>query len=304
VAKMTLRHLKIFTNICDHGSTTKAAQELNLAQPAVSLALTELESYYGLKLFDRISNRLYITESGKQFLQHAAHIVSLFDMMEKGTRDWDTIGIMRLGVGVAIGNYLLPNYVQAFKSKYPDMKLNVTIDHTKNIEQGVLKNDLDFGLVGGVVSSEYIITRPFMEDVLVFICPPNHSWATMEEISVHSLVNEDFVLREKGSVVRKLFDKALQTHGIEVRPAWQSISTHAIIHAVSSGMGVSVLPYQLVCEHLQRGELKTFNVKDISLSRNFSVIYHKDKYLSDAAKYFIGSLFPEGANTDFLHERK
>ena len=297
---MTLRHLKIFTNICNHGSTTKAAQELNLAQPAVSLALTELESYYGLKLFDRISNRLYITESGKQFLQHSEHIVSLFDMMEKGTRNWDTIGIMRFGTSVAIGNGILPNYVQAFKSKYPDMKLNITIDHTKKIEQGVLKNDLDFGLVGGMVNSEYIITRPFMEDILTFICPPDHPWASMEEICVNSLISEDFVLREKGSVVRKLLDTTLQAHGIEIKPTLQSISTHAIIRGVSSGMGVSMLPHQLVEEHIQRGEIATFKVKGISLTRNFSVIYHKDKYLSDAAKYFISSLFPPGENADFF----
>lgn len=116
---MTLRHLKIFVTVCETNSVTKAGEKLYIAQPSISLAISELESYYGIKLFDRIGKRLQITEAGKNFLQYAAHIVGLFEEMESKVRNFDTIGVLRVGASIAIGNFLLPKYVVEFKKKPP-----------------------------------------------------------------------------------------------------------------------------------------------------------------------------------------
>lgn len=288
---MTLRHIKIFVAVCECGSVTAAADKLFIAQPAASLAISELEDYYGVKLFDRISKRLHITETGKQFLQYATHIVSLFDVMEKEIKNWDNIGILRVGTSITIGNYLLPNYVGEFQRRFPDIQIKAIIDNTESIVERVLKNEVDFGLIEGNPNSSFLISENFMDDKLVAICAKNHKWADKDTISINQLKDEKFILREKGSAGREIFESILRIHGISAEPIWESVSSQAIIRAVSKGIGVSVLPYLLVKESLERGEIKSVAIKDISLERKFSVIYHKNKFLTESANEFIKMCF-------------
>src|SRR5690554_7400796 len=112
---MTLRHLKIFVAVCETGGATAAGEKLYIAQPSISLAISELEDYYGIKLFDRIAKRLHVTEAGKHFLQYARHIVALFEDMEKEVKNFDAIGLIRVGTSITIGNYLLSDYIKQFK---------------------------------------------------------------------------------------------------------------------------------------------------------------------------------------------
>ena len=105
---MTIRHLRIFVAVCEEGSVTKAANKLYLAQPSVSLAISELEKFYGVKLFDRISRRLYLTDKGKQFLNYTKHIIDLFDELENGMKNWGSSGALRIGSSITIGNYFFP----------------------------------------------------------------------------------------------------------------------------------------------------------------------------------------------------
>ena len=111
---MTLRHMKIYVAVFHHSNITKAAEELHLAQPSVSLAIKELEEYYGIRLFERMGRRILPTEGGKEFYGYALHIVSLFDEMEKKVRNWDTIGNLRVGASVTIGTQLLPEFRRLF----------------------------------------------------------------------------------------------------------------------------------------------------------------------------------------------
>lgn len=111
---MTLRHMKIFVSVYQNNGITRASEELHLAQPSVSLAIRELEDYYGIRLFDRISRRLYVTEQGKMFYDYALHIVSLFDEMELGIRNWEHMGTLRIGSSITIGNFLLPGLIKKF----------------------------------------------------------------------------------------------------------------------------------------------------------------------------------------------
>lgn len=284
---MTLRHLQIFVSICEKGSATAAAQALFVTQPAVSLALAELELYYGQKLFDRISKRLHITEAGKAFLEYAKHIVSLFERMETGVRNWDAIGVMRIGASVTIGNCLLPAYISSFRKIQPQMQVRVRIDNTEAVEQFVLKNEIDFGLIEGSIHSEYLLVSPFAEDRLQFICGREHAFAGRNDVSLTELQGANFLLREKGSAVRDLFDKSLHTQGLEISPTWESTSTQAIIRGVAGGIGISALSQLFVQEQLLRQTLATFSVKELDLKRHFSIIYHKNKLLSNGSRTFI-----------------
>ena len=105
---MTLRHMKIFTAVFRHSNITKAADELHLAQPSVSVAVKELEEYYGIRLFERFGRRIFPTETAKEFYGYALHIVSVFEEMEKKIRNWDTLGVIRIGASITIGTHILP----------------------------------------------------------------------------------------------------------------------------------------------------------------------------------------------------
>lgn len=284
---MTLRHLKIFVTVCECNSVTGAAEKLYIAQPSVSLAISELEGYYGVKLFDRISRRLSITEIGKQFLSYATHIVSLFDEMEKGIKNWDTIGTLRVGASITIGNYLLPSYVQNFQKQHSQIKVYAVIDNSETIEKHILNNNIDLALIEGNVHNSQINQHKFMDDELILICGKNHSLSEKKTVNIHELKEQNFILRGKGSAGREVFESILRLHNIEIEPTWESTSTQAIIKAVRAGLGISVLPYLLVKEHLSDRNILQVKINDISLIRQFSVIYHKNKFLTNSAKEFI-----------------
>ncbi|ETA79760.1 LysR family transcriptional regulator [Youngiibacter fragilis] len=284
---MTLRHLRIFVKVCETGSVTLAGEELFIAQPSVSLAISELESYYGIKLFDRISRRLQITESGKFFLQYATHITGLFDEMEKGLKNIDATGTIRIGSSVTIGNHLLPGYIKAFREIYPEIRIEAVVDNSDRIEEHVLKNRLDFALVEGSVHSEYITGKRFMDDDLVVICSKDHILAGRDSVSPRELSSMDLLLRERGSAGRETLEGIFSAFGFEVRPTFESISTQAIVRAIEAGLGVSFLPYLLVKEDIEKGMVRMLKLEGASFERHFSIIHHKNKFITPGMQAFM-----------------
>lgn len=284
---LTLRHLKIFVTVCEMNSITKAAEKLYLAQPAVSRAIKELEEQYEIKLFDRISRRLYLTEAGKNLLSYARSIVDLFDEMEAKIRSQGITEKLRIGASITIGSYFMPDYVREFKTRFPQTPVFVTIDSSENIEKKILANELDFALIEGIAHLDSIISETYMDDELVVICGPNHAFRNGSVITLDQLLAEPLLLREKGSGTRELFDHILAAHSLSILPMWESTSTAALINAVSQGLGLSVLPYILVKEKLKQQEIATVRVQDLKFNRKFKIIYHKNKFLSSAAQAFI-----------------
>lgn len=284
---MTLRHLRIFLTVCQSGSMTEAAKRLFIAQPSVSLAVRELEEYYGVRLFDRISKKLYLTETGKRLLQYARHIISLFDEMEQGIRDWDVAGTLRVGTSITVGTYLLPGYIRRMEELYPELRVEVRIENSGSIEQCVLEHEIDVGIIEGIARSPYINIESFPGDSLAFICPTGHRFKGRRDVKLGELQGEDFVLREKGSAAREIFDGLSAAHELDIRITWQSASNQALIHAVVGGFGISVLPELLVKDRIKNGELGQFWVEEGLLERKFSVIYHKNKFLARGVRELI-----------------
>lgn len=284
---VTLRHIRIFLAVCKYNNVTMAAKELFIAQPAASLAIKELEEYYGIKLFDRISKRLYITEPGKKFLSYASHITSLFDEMEKELKCHDLVNNLKIGATIATGTYFMPKYVEKFAEIRPGIKINVYIENSKVIENKLLTNELDLAIIDGIIHSENIISDPILDDKLVIICSPKNPLAQKETVSLEEIKNQNFLLRERGSGTRELFDSILFSRGITIEPLWESISTRALVIAVQQNIGIAVLPYYLVKEELEKKIVSRVRIKNIKFVRKFNIIHHKNKYLSSSAISFI-----------------
>lgn len=283
---MTLRHMKIFVSVFRHSSITRAADELHLAQPSVSFAVKELEDYYGIRLFDRIGRRISPTEAGKEFFGYALHIVSMFDEMEKKIRNWDALGTIRIGASITIGTHILPPLLKQYQVLYPDLRTEVTIEKSASIEQHILDNDIDIGLIENQPGHPDIISIPFMEDFLQAIVAPDHPLSNSSEITLEQLAEYPFLMRERGSAGREILDACFAFRQITVHPLWESASTQAIVRGVAEGLGVAVLPSLLVKKDIDEHTVKMIPFTH-PLTRKLNIIYHKSKYLTDNMKAFI-----------------
>lgn len=285
---MTLRHMKIFCALCDAGcNTTKAAGHLNMTQPAVSLAIKELEQYYGIVLFDRIGRRLHITSAGENFLQYARRITAQFDDMEREMRNWDSAGILRVGASLTIGSQFLPHYVKAFSRRQPGTQIQVIVSSSDTLEQALMSNQLDFALIEGISHNPAMHMEEYMEDRLSIIASPQSGFRQDQVLPLDQFCRQPFLLREPGSGTREVFDRAAEAVGIYIRPIWESSSNTALIHAVVSGLGLAVLPQRMVQGALERGLVVSIGAEGIDLRRSFYIIHHKDKYLTPTVRAFL-----------------
>ena len=284
---MTLRHLRIFITVYQKESITRAADDLHMTQPAVSLAIKELESRYQIRLFDRIGKRIYITEQGKWLYEYALHIVSLFDEMEERVKTWNNKGGLRIGSSITIGNFILPKLVCEFQKQYPEIEVNVFIHNTDTVERKLLDNQIDLALVEGKNNYEQLKNERLMDDPLCFICAPESELAKKKCVALKELEKYPMILREKGSAVRDVIDESMGYYQMNYKVLWESVSTQAITRAVSQNLGISILPYLLVKDDLKQGVVSLVEVSDFSISREFSIIYHKNKYFTPMAKAFM-----------------
>lgn len=285
---MTLRHIRIFLAVCDNdNSITKAAQELFLAQPSVSFAIAELEKYYGVKLFDRISRRLYITEAGRHFREYAVHIAELFNNMDMELRNSEAAGILRVGSSITIGSQFLPSYTETFSTLYPGVNVRVFIDSSDRLEDKLMKNELDFALIEGVVHETSLVAEDYLDDSLAVICSPRGPYSQGQILTLEQFKKQRFLLREHGSGTREEFESAVAAAGICINPAWESMSTTALINAAIHGLGIAVLPRRMISGPLERGLVISLTVENLEFKRKFRIIYHKDKFLTPMAKKFM-----------------
>ena len=284
---MTLRHLRIFVAVCETGSMTAASAQMFIAQPSISLAISEMEEYYGVKLFDRISRKLYLTDNGRRALQYARHLIDLFDEMEQGVGGGQAAKELRIGTSITIGSCLLPGYIRELKERFPSLTVQAAVGNSEAIEQKLLENQIDIGIIEGMVHSPYIHCRTFPGDRLVFICPPAHPFAGHTLKSAEELAGQDLILRERGSAGREVLDGILAAGEISVKPLWESVSNEAVLEGVKAGLGLSLLPYYLVRDSLEKGQVKEFFIRGLALSRKFSVIY-QNKFLTKEARTLIG----------------
>ncbi|MHB1126693.1 MAG: LysR family transcriptional regulator [Bacillota bacterium] len=284
---MTLRHLKFFITVADCGSMTAASKALFIAQPTVSQAISELENYYGIKLFDRLSRRLYITEIGKQFLSYARHITTLFDEMEQMMKNPDKSGILKVGASLTVGAYLLPKLAKEFANTYPSLQIQAVVKNTMDIEGLILKNNIDFGVVEGIVHNLDMISTAFMDDEVVLVCGRSHPLYMQQNISLSEIGKLEFVVREQGSGTRKLFESVMAANDINWRYIWECNESDSIKSAAISGVGVAVISKRLVESEVKANDLCIIKVNGLEFKRKFSIIYHKNKYITESMKAFF-----------------
>ena len=265
---MTFRHLKIFVAVCECGGITKAAEALYMAQPAVSTTIAELEKYYKVVLFDRINQRLVITDIGKELYLKAKDILSGFEDFEAFANEGGSNPSVRIGCSLTLGKTVLPRFIKQMKCEIPTVIPTVIINRTAMIEKALECGDLDFGFVEGEITSPHLNAVTFGGDRIVAVCASDYDIAdsvTLEELTRHPLL-----LRENGSASAHL----------TVKPMVESVSNQCLISAAIGGLGVSILPEGLISDVVRDGTLKVINVANTNFSRTHYLLIHKNKKLN------------------------
>ena len=278
---MTIRHLKVFITVCKHGSMTKAAEELFIAQPAVSNTISEIEKNYNVVLFDRINKRLHLTEEGKNLYIKAQEVISSFEEFEEQAQNSSLKPILKIGSSLTIGKQQMPRLIRSIKENF-NVDIQISVNQTSIIEDKILNGLLDFGFIQGRPSNQSIASRLIDTNTLIAACGRDYDMP--DSVTLKELCQYDLLLREDESVSREFLDHIFALENLSVTPVMESISNQALISAVVQNLGVTVLPEALLRRRLENGTLRKITVSDYEFTRNSYIIYHKNKTFGSVKK--------------------
>ena len=281
---MTLRHFQIFQAVCDTGSATGASERLNISQPAVSIAIKELEVFYSTKLFERVGRKLHLTESGKVLRGHVNNVLEQFD--ETTTVMKDQIGQtkVRLGSNTSAAETKLPFLIDSLKESIPDVRLTVNVDNTEAILEKLLRNEIDFALINEQTNNDQLVAIPMYREEIRIYCSP--ALYDKDTITFEELRKMPLMLREKGSFVRETICYAAERYSSHLKPVVESTSTLSLITLAKRGMGFVFLPYRFEKQYDMSG-LRSVSIDKESFSSDYYFVYHRNKYLTNTMKQVL-----------------
>ncbi len=272
---MTIRHIKYFVCVAKHLSMTRAAEELFVAQPAVSTTISEIEKHYDVQLFERINRRLLLTDEGKKLLIKAQSVLAAFDDFEEAATNSSVKPRLRIGASLTIGKQKIPQLVSRLKESFIGIDFQISINQTSIIESKILNGAVDFAFIQGKPSDSSIEAKLVECNTLAVACGAKYDMP--ESVTLKELCEYDLLLREDEGVSREFLDHIFARENIVVRPLMESISNQALISAAGQNLGVTILPESLLARQLECGELRRISVYDYEFTRNSYLIYHKDK---------------------------
>ena len=278
---MTLRHLEIFLAVCASMSMTKAAEKLNMSQPAVSKAIAELEDFYHARLFDRISRRLYLTDAGAALKSYAETILTQYEESVTYLRDGSSFQTCRLSVNVTVGETILADLCTAIKEQIPGIDLKVHVANSSAIEKELRNNDCDIAIIDSI-SDPSFQTIPLYKENLVFaasdtLIPQSHL--------MEYFLKQRLLLRETGSGNRACIDAWLRKISFPANNIWESTSDEALLQMAEAGLGIAAIPQSLL--KTQKRSLHTVMTGGEPFIRTFHLIYQNGKYLNQNTKQCI-----------------
>jgi DNA-binding transcriptional LysR family regulator len=275
VAQLENFRLKVFRAVAEHLNFRKAAEQLFLTQPAVTLQIKALESDLSVRLFDRSGNRVALTPHGTILLGYANKLAALAAEAEQelDMEKEKFSGDLSLGVSTTIAQYVLPRLIGAFLNEHPRVHLALHSGNTEEIVALLLAHKVSIGLIEGPARQRGIHTEPFMRDELVLITSPNFE---ADRLTPRQLAAFHLLMREQGSGSRRVVETALaEKAGLKLKD-FQSVmhldSTEAIKSAVEAGLGVGFVSRWAITKELELGALKIVEVQGLKISRYFSLI--------------------------------
>lgn len=300
---VTFRQLKVFAAVAKHLSFTRAAEELCLTQPAVSMQVKQLENQLDVPLFEHLGKRIYLTEAGEEVYHYARAIAQQLDEMETVLANLKGVERGRLKLAVAsTANYMAPALLGNFCRRFPGVTVSLDVTNREGLLQKLTDNEADLVIMGQPPSEMDLEAAAFMENPLVIVAPPGHPLAHERNIPLKKLEREVFLVRESGSGTRNAQERFFNQHDIHITPGMEVSSNEAIKQAVQAGLGLGLLSQDTVEMELALGRLVILDVAHFPILRHWYVVNRVGKRLSVVANAFKAFLMEEAA--ELLHKRK
>jgi LysR family transcriptional regulator, low CO2-responsive transcriptional regulator len=284
---VSLRQLRVFEAVARQLSYTRAAEELHLSQPAVSMQVRQLEDEVGLPLFEKLGKTIALTEAGRELYHYSRSINRSLQEMEEVLQAMKGVNRGRLSVAVASTvNYFAPKLLAVFHQRYPGIALRLDVTNREQLVRLLEANAVDMVLMGQPPEAVDVESEAFMENPLVVIAPPEHPLAGERNIDVARLASEVFVMREPGSGTRQAMERFFAEHRIAIRHGMQMTRNEAIKQAVRAGLGLSVVSLHTVELELETQRVVVLDVEEFPIERQWHLVYRRGKRLSPAARAF------------------
>ncbi|MGE5240589.1 MAG: LysR family transcriptional regulator [Bacteroidota bacterium] len=284
---LTLRQLKVFESVARHLNYTRAAEELHLTQPAVSMQVKQLEDSLGAALFEQLGKRIHLTEAGKEVLGYARSITQQLDELEAVLNRQKGLAGGRLRISVATtANYFVPNLLGSFSRRYPEITVSLDVTNRETLLRQLSENLVDLVIMGRPPAEADVEAEVFLENPLVIVAPPEHALARMKKIPLKRLQEEVFLVREPGSGTRIAMERFFSERGMHLRTGMEVGSNEAIKQSVQAGLGLGLLSRATVDQELALGQLVLLDVAEFPIMRHWYMVHRRGKRLSPVARAF------------------
>ena len=284
--------LLVFITVVEKKSFTRAADALQMTQPAVSQHIQILEKNLGTKLLDRNNKYVQLNKSGEIVYHHANEIIGLYTKMQNLVDDTMNKASGNLGIGASytFGEYVLPHIVAYLQTHYPMIKPKITIANTKRISELVANRQLDIGIVDGEVHNNNLPMEAFAEDLMYIVATVNEPYINQSERKITDLKNEAWIIREEASGTREATEKVFSKLNFYPKNIMEFGSTQIIKESVQVGLGITLLSHCTIQKEISLGTLKIVDVLGTPFHRKFSLITPPTRFKTKATTIFIDIL--------------
>ncbi|HIG28054.1 MAG TPA: LysR family transcriptional regulator [Verrucomicrobiales bacterium] len=298
---MQIESLKVFCDLAETGSFTKAAQINSITQSAVSQQMTSLEKQFKSVLIERSKKRFRLTREGQVLYDYSKQMIQIYVSLLSKLQEIKNVisGTIRVATIYSVGLHDLPPYIKKFLKTYPTVHVHVEYRRSNQVYEDVIGNVVDLGLVAYPNRDSKIEVVPLRKDKLVLVCHPEHELASAQTVSLDALSGQRFIGFEPDIPTRKAIDKILKDHGIEVKTVMEFDNIETVKRAVEIDAGISIVPQRTVEQEVAKQTLKKVEIENEEFCRPLAAIHKKNKVLSPAMKQFIAILSVREKTTCF-----
>lgn len=290
----TLRQLEIFEAIARLGSFTRAAEELHLTQPTVSMQMKKLAEAVNAPLYEQVGKKIYLTDTGRALAQAAREVFSILDRFEMLVAEHQGLkkGRLRLMV-ITTASYFAPRLLGEFARLYPGIEVALSVTNRERVLASISENLEDLYFLGQPPENIDVVAQPFMENPLVVVAPPDHPLAGKQRIPLERLAGEPWLMREQGSGTRKALERMFAEHGLKPRIRMELGANEAIKQAILAGLGISVLSRHSLVLHAP-DQFAILDVEGFPIRRQWYAVYPAGRQLSPVTRAFLDFLLAYG----------
>ena len=297
---MQIENFKIFADLVETKSFSKAAKLNGITQSAVSQQARAMERNFKTLMIDRSQKQFNLTREGQRIYEAAKEILHVYEKLESELQEMKKVisGTIRISTIYSIGLHELPPYVKRFLQEFPSVNVRIEYRRSNLVYEDILHNAVDFGLVAFPQKQRQIEMIPFRNDRLVLITHPNHALAKATEVDLKTLAGQKFIGFDPDIPTRKAVDTIFRDNKLEITPVMEFDNIETVKRAVEIDHGIAIVPQATVQQELRQGTLAIVPFKGKEFTRPLAILHRKGRVLTPAMRKFVETLSAEGAAAD------